>query len=218
VPRDIVVCYGGTVEPIDDVRVLTNLSRGALGRVLCRAALVAGARVHALVGRFAQRPAPHERLTVEEFGSTLDLAGRLEGALRAPARPPGLAMAAAVSDYRPRRLVRGKISSAAARLTIELVKNPKLVDKVRAWRPGTRVVSWKLGADGASDEELIALARGQLARTRSLAVIANRYPRAGRHDALWIDAASLGEGAAPRLLRGRAAIARGVIAALLAPA
>ena len=210
--RPLIIAYGGTVEPIDDVRVLTNLSRGALGRELVRVALEAGARVHALVGRFAARPDAHRRLVVEEFGAALDLGKRLEAALRAARGVPGLAMAAAVSDYRPRRLVRGKIPSGAGTLTLELVKNPKLVDRVRRWRPGTRVVSFKLGGDTTSERDLLGLAAAQRERTGSVGVVANYYPRSGAHSAWWVDAAGV------RPLRGRPAIARAVVRALLADA
>ncbi|HVY61586.1 MAG TPA: phosphopantothenoylcysteine decarboxylase, partial [Planctomycetota bacterium] len=208
--RPLVIAYGGTVEPIDDVRVRTNLSRGALGRELVREALERGARVHALVGRFAAPPDPHRRLRTEEFGATLDLARRLEAALRAPRAVPGLAMAAAVSDYRPRRLVRGKIRSDASALTIELVRNPKLVDRVARWRPGTRLVSFKLGGDRTPERELLALAEAQRLRTGSLGVVANRYPKTGRHTAFWVDAAGVAR------LPDRAAIAARVVEALLA--
>ncbi|HWO19670.1 MAG TPA: phosphopantothenoylcysteine decarboxylase [Kofleriaceae bacterium] len=207
--RPLVVTYGGTVEPIDDVRVITNLSRGSLGLAVVEHALARGARVHALIGRFSHEPPRHRRLHVERFGSAIDLGRRLAAALRAPAQPPGLAMLAAVADYRPKRRVRAKIRSDAPGLDLHLVANPKLVDRVQRWRKGARVVSFKLGGSATGQRALLELAEAQRQRTGSLAVVANYLP--GRvHQAWWV-----AEDGVVRL-DDRAAIARAVVAALLA--
>jgi phosphopantothenoylcysteine decarboxylase/phosphopantothenate--cysteine ligase len=208
VTRTLVVTYGGTVEPIDDVRVITNLSRGSLGLAVVEHALARGARVHALIGRFSHEPPAHRRLRLERFGSALDLARRLKAALQAPARAPGLAMLAAVADYRPARKVRDKIRSDALGLDLHLVPTPKLVDRVQRWRKGTRLVSFKLGGSATGQRALLALAEAQRQRTGSLAVVANYLP--GRvHRAWWVD-----EGGIQRLA-DRPAIARAVVQALL---
>lgn len=206
--RTLVVTYGGTVEPIDDIRVITNLSRGSLGLVVVEQALALGARVHALIGRFSHEPPRHRRLNLERFGSALDLAKRLKAALQAPAQAPGLAMLAAVADYRPKSRVRDKIRSDAPGLELQLVPNPKLVDRVQRWRQGTRVVSFKLGGSATKQSALLELAEAQRLRTGSLAVVANHFP--GRvHRAWWVT-----EGSIERL-DDRTAIARAVVQALL---
>lgn len=206
--RHLVVTYGGTVEPIDDVRVITNLSRGSLGLEVVAHALARGTHVHALIGRFAHEPPPHRRLRVERFGSAIDLGRRLAAALRAPLRPPGLAMLAAVADYRPRRRVRDKIRSDAPRLALHLVATPKLVDRVQRWRKDTRLVSFKLGGSATGQRALLERARAQRQRTGSLAVVANYMPGRG-HRAWWVT--ERGE----VKLDDRAAIARAVVEALL---
>lgn len=204
----LVVAYGGTVEPIDEVRVITNLSRGSLGLVVVEHALARGALVHALLGRFSHEPPKHRRLRLERFGSALDLANRLEAALQAPAEAPGLAMLAAVADYRPRRRASGKLSSNAAGLELQLVRNPKLIDRVQRWRKGTRLVSFKLVGSTTSQQALLEQAASQRVRTGSLAVVANRFP--GRvHQAWWV-----AEGGIERL-KDRATIGRAVVQALL---
>jgi phosphopantothenoylcysteine decarboxylase / phosphopantothenate---cysteine ligase len=210
VTRTLVVTYGGTIEPIDDVRVITNLSRGALGLAIVEEALANGARVHALGGKFAPEPPRHRRLRFEQFGSALDLGKRMAAALKECSEPPGLAMAAAVADYRPRRRVRGKLRSHSSALDLHLIANPKLVDRVRRWRPGTRVVSFKLGGSSTDERELLAMAEAQRRRTGSLAVVANYMP-GHTHRAWWVTDGGVGK------LANRAAIARAVVKALLAP-
>jgi phosphopantothenoylcysteine decarboxylase/phosphopantothenate--cysteine ligase len=208
VTRTLIVSYGGTVEFIDDVRVITNLSRGSLGLVVVARALAEGAHVHALIGRFSHEPPRHRRLQVERFGSALDLSRRLASALRAPADVPGLAMLAAVADYRPQRRARSKIRSDAPSLELQLVPNPKLIDRVQRWREGTRVVSFKLGGSAASEAKLLALADAQRRRTGSLAVVANHMPER-QHRAWWVSEHGV------KALNNRAAIAREVVGALL---
>ncbi len=205
--RDLVITYGGTVEAIDEVRVLTNLSRGGLGRMVVRAALEVGARVHVLHGRFAVPPTPCPGMTVEEFRGAIDLGERLERALGACDGPPGLAMIAAVSDYRPRETYDGKHRSDAETMTLELVRTPKLLDRVATWRPGTRVVSFKLAGRGCDDQVLYERAEAQRVRTGSVAVVANRFPGL-RHTALWVSQAGSEE------LDSREVIAARVVAAL----
>ncbi len=57
-PAALIVTLGGTVEAVDAVRVLTNLSGGGLGREIVAAALARGLRVHALVSVLAAAPPP----------------------------------------------------------------------------------------------------------------------------------------------------------------
>lgn len=208
----LIVTLGGTVEAVDAVRVLTNLSRGGLGREIVAAALARGIRVHALVSVLAVAPAPHRRLTVERFTSARDLATRLRAQLRRGRGPVAVAMAAAVADYRPARVTRGKLSSAPATRTLALVRNPKLIDAIHRWRRDAVLVSFKLGAVAAAAPALIARAERQRVRTRSRAVVANRWPSGGAHRA-WLVTA---EGVRP--LVGRRAIAGAVVDEVVAAA
>jgi 8-oxo-dGTP pyrophosphatase MutT (NUDIX family) len=109
--RALVTC-GGTREPVDDVRVITNLSRGRFGATIVRALLAAGVEVTVLGSREAlalleDEPGP---LTRVGFGSFADLAAALEQHTETP--PDLLFMAAAVSDYTPVKAA-GKLRSDA---------------------------------------------------------------------------------------------------------
>lgn len=209
-PR-LIVTLGGTVEPVDAVRVVTNLSRGGLGREIVAAALARGLRVHALVSVLAVAPSPHRRLVVERFTTARDLATRLRAQLRRGG-PVAVAMAAAVADYRPARATRGKLSSAPATRTLRLVRNPKLIDAIPRWRRDAVLVSFKLGARAAAAPALIARAARQRVRTRSRAVVANRWPTGGAHRAWLVTATGV------RALHGRRAIARAVVDEVVAAA
>lgn len=208
----LIVTLGGTVEAIDTVRVLTNLSRGGLGREIVASALAGGLRVHALVSVLAAPPVAHRRLTVESFTSARDLATRLRAQVREIAGPVAVAMAAAVADYRPARVTRGKLSSAAAARTLRLVRNPKLIDQIYRWRRDAMLVSFKLGASATPVATLLEIAERQRERSRSHAVVANRWPTGGVHRA-WVVTAD-----GVRSVVGRREIAAAVVALVREPA
>lgn len=156
-----VVTAGGTADPVDDVRVITNRSSGLLGWELSLALAESGAEVRLLAGPAlrARGLLPHPRVELVPFESFADLRGRLE---EATAQAPDLVvMAAAVADYSPVGAT-GKLSSDQDELHLVLKRNPKLLSLLRE-RCGSRTVlcGFKLLA-GAPPAELIAVAQRQL--------------------------------------------------------
>jgi phosphopantothenoylcysteine decarboxylase/phosphopantothenate--cysteine ligase len=155
----VLVTAGGTTEPIDGVRVLTNTSTGATGAGIADHLRRLGHEVVFLHGRQAVRPTvPGPE---EEFGSYADLDAALGRWLGGPAFD-AVIHAAAVSDFgveaievNGRRLApeQGKIDSGATPV-LRLRPYPKLVDGLRARSANPRlvVVAFKL-TRGADAEE-----------------------------------------------------------------
>ena len=117
--RKIVVSAGGTSEPVDPVRVITNRSSGKMGRALAEAARDRGARVVLVTAADMPPLAGAEVLRVDTVASMRSaVLSACEGA-------DAVIMAAAVSDYRPAEVSSQKVKKAdgAGRLTLELVKN-----------------------------------------------------------------------------------------------
>jgi len=149
-PRDlqdlrVLVVAGATVEPIDDVRVVTNRSTGGTGMELAKAAFEHGADVELWLGR-------HETtvpswLPYEEFETTQDLARLAEKADADICIVP-----AAIADFTPVKKQKGKIPSRKGTLTLDLEPTPKLLSR---FRKGTRkaLVGFKAEA-GVSEAEL----------------------------------------------------------------
>jgi ADP-ribose pyrophosphatase YjhB (NUDIX family) len=157
-----VITAGGTREPVDDVRVLTNLSTGRFGAALANVLVQRGVRVVVLASRELARRSDwlDPRVEVVPFGSFDELDSALTAVLERGA-PDLLFMAAAVSDYRPVRTV-GKISSSAVTRTLELERNPKMLATLRArCGPDTTLVGFKL-LSSVPSQQLLEVARRQV--------------------------------------------------------
>lgn len=148
-PRDLVgtrvlIVAGATVEPIDDVRVVSNRSSGATGLELAKAAFEHGGDVVLWLGRH-EVPVPRW-IAVTGFETTADLA-----ALAEKADADIVLVPAAVADYSPKKQ-KGKIPTREGALTLELQPTPKVLS---ALRKGTKkaLVGFKAEA-GVSAAEL----------------------------------------------------------------
>ena len=126
--RHVVVTAGGTAEPIDPVRFITNRSSGRMGAAVAEAALDRGARVTLIAGTVTvELP---DRATVVQVGSTAQMRAALLAATGADAAGragfDALVMAAAVADFRPTRPAETKLARGE-RLTLELEPTPDLL-------------------------------------------------------------------------------------------
>ena len=124
--QHIVVSAGGTREPIDPARVITNRSSGKMGYALAEAARDRGAKV-TLVSTVDSLPVPYgvERVGVET------VAEMREAVLKACESAQALVMAAAVSDFRPATPAEHKIKKGeGGDLTLQMVANPSFLPEV----------------------------------------------------------------------------------------
>ncbi len=159
-------------------------------------------------------PAPIEEL---EFTSAGDLGEKL-GALLAPGRFDAVVMTAAVADYRVARPAAGKLSSSPERMTLELVRNPKLLPQLKALSPRpTNVIGFKL-TSGADDrlrrsavDALFASAGVDLVVHNDLAEI--RSAPAAEHP-FWIHRS---RGSPPERVLGASALAAALLKVLETP-
>ena len=165
--RRIVVTAGGTREPLDPVRVLTNRSSGRMGVALAFAARDAGAEV-ILIHTPGVPPAPWgvREVTVETAQEMRD------AVLEAIADADALVMAAAVADYRPAQVAGQKIKKTTEPLILTLERTPDILAEVAARRvelPRLRVVVGFAAETG----RLVENARDKLQRKRLDLIVAN---------------------------------------------
>jgi phosphopantothenoylcysteine decarboxylase/phosphopantothenate--cysteine ligase len=136
--RRIVVTAGGTEEPIDAVRVITNRSSGKMGFAVAEVARDLGAHVRLIVARVtAPRP---PGIPCTEALTARAMAEAVEHAMR---DADALVMAAAVSDFTPARSEAGKIPRNEA-LTLSLRATEDILASVRAHFPKKRLVGFAI--------------------------------------------------------------------------
>lgn len=119
----ILITAGPTREPIDDVRFISNRSSGQMGFALAQAAAAAGHDVTLLLGPVLMPPSVEDVARVVRFNTTAQLEALL--AEHFP-KCDVLIKAAAVADYRPRKLIQGKTPRGEG-MKIELEPTPDLV-------------------------------------------------------------------------------------------
>lgn len=208
---NVVVSGGGTVAPVDDVRVLTNVSTGRLAAAVSEAFLSRGASVwyiHAPTALLPLKRLSRFDLDAPDPSAELDRLTRLRrrwldarsrlhlvplregtvgeyaGSLRETlsGHPINVAiLAMAASDYEPEPAP-GKIDSDADSLIVRCRRSPKVIRSVRDWAPGVFLVGFKLLSDVPRDE-LIRRASEAGRTNRADLTVANdlRTLRDGKH-------------------------------------
>lgn len=167
-PRRVLITAGGTREPIDGVRSITNFSSGRTGMTIAERFARDGHSVTVLRATDAERPSRsyanlHERI----FTTFSDLRHALQEEL-ANESFDLVVHAAAVGDFAVDSIASGetpidgsnrkKIESSDG-LTLRLKRNPKIVDELRRYsrNPTVKVVAFKLTneADAGERQEAV---------------------------------------------------------------
>lgn len=137
--RVIVVTAGGTEEPIDPVRVITNRSSGKMGLAIAEEARRQGARVRLIVARTSEA-AP---FGVEPVVATTAAAMK-EAVLAEMPGADALIMAAAVSDFAPAAPTTEKIPRGNGGLSLDLRPTEDILALVRERFPRKHLVGFAL--------------------------------------------------------------------------
>jgi phosphopantothenoylcysteine decarboxylase / phosphopantothenate---cysteine ligase len=159
--RRIVVTAGGTQEPVDPVRSLTNRSSGKMGYALAEAARDRGATVFMI----SAPTALHKPVGVDvvNVGTAQEM---YETVKKAVVKSDVLIMAAAVADYRPKRVLKNKIKrELASTLTLDLERTPDILGEVKG--------KFLRVGFAAESENLVANAKEKLDKKRLDLIVAN---------------------------------------------
>jgi phosphopantothenoylcysteine decarboxylase/phosphopantothenate--cysteine ligase len=161
--RHVLVTAGGTREPIDAVRVITNRSSGKQGYAVAAEAVQRGAKT-TLVTTVGLPPPPG--VEVVEVETAAEMA---EVVLGRAAQSEVVVMAAAVADFRPAARASGKIKKDAGPPEIVLEPTTDILAELgRRRRPGQVLVGF-----AAETDDLEANARGKLQRKQVDLIVAN---------------------------------------------
>lgn len=166
--KKVLIVAGPTLERIDPVRALTNMSSGRTGVLLAREMILDGCSVTMVYGPGRERAPAGARVigvtsvaemmeaTIREAGSGFDI----------------VVMAAAAADYTPTEYNRGKIDSDVEGLELKFTKTPKIIDRIRDAAPDTLLVGFKAEVN-ITEDGLIESARQKLQESRADMVVAN---------------------------------------------
>ena len=149
----LVVSAGGTREPIDPVRFLTNRSSGKQGHALAAAAARRGATVDLVTS--ANRPVP-DGVAVHRVETAADLESAMIG-LAADADV--VVMAAAVADFRPKGVADVKLHKSDGIPELILEPTPDILAELgRRRRPGQVLVGFAAETHDVTDRAAAKLA------------------------------------------------------------
>jgi phosphopantothenoylcysteine decarboxylase/phosphopantothenate--cysteine ligase len=138
--RIVVVSAGGTQEPLDPVRTLTNRSSGKMGYAVAEAARDRGAEVVLVAGPTALPDPVGVRVVRAPTSEEMS-----EAVLEACRGADVLVMAAAVADYRPVEVSSDKVKRGSGRWSLELDSTPDILAQAPA-----RVVRVGFAAESAN--------------------------------------------------------------------
>ncbi len=165
--RKVVVTAGGTQEPIDPVRVITNRSSGKQGYALAQAALDAGAQVTLITAPTALSAPVGARLIEVRTAAEM-----LEAVLAESAGVDALLMAAAVADFRPKKAAENKLKKQDGILQIELEAAPDILETVAGQKSRKNRPCLVVGF-AAESRDLVKNASAKLSSKKLDMIVAN---------------------------------------------
>lgn len=163
----ILVTAGPTREPLDPVRYLSNRSSGKMGYAVARAAARRGHAVVLVSGPTALKPPAGVRLA--RVNTAAEMLAAVQKHL---AWCNALVMAAAVADWRPAQMARGKIKKHRGAMRLDLRPTADILMRIRG-RKGRRLFV----GFAAETENLLAGARSKLRKKGLDFILANDVSR-----------------------------------------
>jgi phosphopantothenate-cysteine ligase len=177
--RKILVTSGGTEEYIDDFRILTNISSGALGLIVAKKLAVDFdvyyVCTRSSIGQANLLNIPNIK-KVYQVRSVAEAQDAMQSVI-IDEKIDAVIHAMAVSDFSFKKDKDIKCKSTDPEAFIEymrqtIVVNPKIITKIKQWRPETLLVGFKFEI-GLTNEELIGLAKTSIEKNKCDLVIAN---------------------------------------------
>lgn len=161
--KKILVTAGATLEMIDPVRAITNLSSGKMGYAIAQQAANMGAQV-TLVSGSTNLPCPHG----VKFISATSADSMYQSVMSHIAKQDIFISVAAVADYSPAQISAQKIKKSKSSLTLELKSNKDILAEVASLPNAPFCVGF-----AAESENLIAHAEAKRQAKKLPLIVAN---------------------------------------------
>lgn len=173
---NVLITAGPTVEHLDPVRVLSNMSSGKMGMSLAEEALSRGAKVTLIYGP--------GKATPPTLAKTLNVktAKEMHEAVISELKNNKyqlMVSASAVADYVPVKKHGKKIqSNRSSSLTVKLKRTPKIIDEVKDASPRTHLIAFK-AESGLTEKELVDKSYKRLKTSKADFIVANDVSKHG---------------------------------------
>lgn len=166
--KRILMTAGPTVEYIDPVRVITNMSSGKTGVLLASELVSAGAKVTLVYGPgIAEPPAGAKVITVKTSKEMFDAVKK-----EMKKKFDVVILAAATSDYTVQNKSKSKIKSSKKNLQIKLKQAPKIIDYIKKWQKDVFLVGFKAETN-LSKKKLEESAKKKIRESKADLIVAN---------------------------------------------
>lgn len=171
----ILVTAGPVWVPLDSVRVVTNIFGGSLGYQVAQTASRLGHRVTLFLGpgRVCNHDLNKLNARIIRFHYYNDLYKNLIKNIKKH-KYDFIYHAAAISDYQPENINKGKIKSGKKNLIVRFVPTKKIIDEIRKIQPKATLVMFKLEVN-KSEKQLIEIAFRSMTRSNADYVVANDF-------------------------------------------
>jgi len=166
--KKVLITAGPTIEYIDPLRVITNQSTGRTGVLLASEFVAAGAKVTMVYGPGREKAPSGVKLVSVKTAKEMMLAVKNEMKKKFDV----VIMAAAPADYTPSSPSKSKIKSKNAKMTVKLVRVPKIIDIVKKLQKNVFLVGFKALAR-VSKKELENEARKKMRDCKADLMVSN---------------------------------------------
>jgi phosphopantothenoylcysteine decarboxylase/phosphopantothenate--cysteine ligase len=176
--KKVLIIAGATIEPIDDMRFISNRATGRTGIHLANEAFRNGGDVVLLAGSNMVNIPDH--LVTDRYTSTKDLIGKITLLTNEHGSFDIAIFVAGISDYAPEP-VEGKITSGQKEINLRLSRTEKVIEKYKKLYPESFLVGFKAESTD-SEKELIRRGFKRLSDVGMDMIVANDLNRVTDED------------------------------------
>ena len=173
--KNILVTAGGTIEYIDPIRVITNLSSGKMGNLIAEEAIRLGANITLVYGHGTYSAISLPNLNIVRVNTSKEMYDVVMSELSSK-RYDVTILSAAVADFTPERKTIKKVRTSTGKLLLALSPTQKIINHVKHMSKQTFLVGFKAEYN-VSDSNLIKEAYRKLKECKGDLIIANDVGR-----------------------------------------
>lgn len=178
--RNILVTAGSTVEFIDPIRVISNLSSGKMGNAIAQEAHKKGANVTLVYGHGSCEPRELPRMNIVKVSTNEEMYNAIISELGTKNYDAAF-MSAAIADYKPTTSLPKKMNTRKGDpLTLSLSPTKKIVNEVKSASKNSGIFLVAFKADyNRTNKEMARYALKKMSECSCDLVVANDVGRKG---------------------------------------